>query len=300
MNHEITKQLARFSFFAALLSSAGTPLQAQDFGTMVQIPAGTYFIGSTDGPASAQPRHAVKLTSFLIDKYEVSNAQFSQFLNSLKIMPVRDVEAGTLRGVDVSGPDARRVWRTDDKKFPTFIELDDNDAQIGIYLGRFVPGPGHAHRPVPETTWSGARAYCAWRGARLPTEAEWEATARGQEERIYPWGNARPTPELAVFARNKGQTAPVNSHRSGVTPEGVHHLAGNLAEWTSTLFKPYPYNRTDGRETLDVNEERTTRGGDHVFDVEPDKLKTFFRDGYSRNPNAGHRHIGFRCAKDAS
>ena len=298
MNRELSKQLAGITFIAALLAPAVVPSQAQDASDMVKIPAGTYFIGSSDGPASAQPRHAVNLTAFLIDKYEITNAQFAHFLNSLEIKPKRDIEAGALSASDVSGPDARRVWRTGDTRFLAFIELDDSDAQIGIYIGRFAPGPGHAQRPVPESTWAGARAYCNWRGARLPTEAEWEAAARGKQERIYPWGNSRPTPELAVFARSKGQTAPVNSHRSGTTPDGIHHLAGNMAEWTSSLFKPYPYDSMDGREAPDLDGERTTRGGDHVFDVEADKLKTYFRDGFSRNPNAGHRHIGFRCAKD--
>ncbi len=300
MNQSIKNLLIKMVFLLTLLAFVDNPLRAQEPSTMVQISAGTYHIGSNNGPKSARPRHTVKLAVFLIDKYEVTNAQFANFLNSLKIIPVRNVEAGTLKGGDVTGPDARRVWRTGDTDFPTFIELDDKDAQIGIYKGRFEPGPGHAYRPVPETTWAGARAYCTWRGARLPTEAEWEVAARGKEERIYPWGDAQPSPELAVYARRKGQTAPVNSHHIGASPEGVHHLAGNLAEWTSSLFRPYPYNQADGREAQGITDERTTRGGDHVFDVEPDKLKTFFRDGFSRNSNAGHRHIGFRCAKDAS
>ncbi len=67
----------------------------------------------------------------------------------------------------------------------------------------------------------------------------------------------------------------------------------------SSLFKPYPYDATDGREDPNAAGERVTRGGDHVFDVAPDQLKGYFRDGFSRNPRRGHRHIGFRCAKDA-
>ena len=267
---------------------------------MVKIVAGTYFIGTDDGPVSAKPRHAVTISAFLIDKYEVTNRQFSDFLNSLKITPMGDVDSGSLGKADVRGPDARRVFRTGDTNFPAYIELDDSDAQIGIFGKKFGPGPGYGRRPVAETTWAGARAYCAWRNARLPTEAEWEVAARGAEGRIYPWGSSLPNSKLAVFARSKGETASVDSHLEGATPEGIHHLAGNVAEWTSTLFKPYPYRADDGREDPNVGGERTTRGGDHVFDIETEKLTTFFRDGFSRNPNAGHRHIGFRCAKNTT
>jgi iron(II)-dependent oxidoreductase len=180
----------------------------------------------------------------------------------------------------------------------TFIELDDEDAQIGLTDGRFAPTTADANRPVPETTWRGARAFCAWRGARLPSEVEWEATARGKSGRTYPWGEQQPSAERAVFARRSGETDPVGSHPMGATPEGVFDLAGNVAEWTSSLFKPYAYTAGDGRDDQDALGERVTRGGDHVFDVAPHQLRGYFRDGFSRNPRRGHRHLGVRCAKD--
>ena len=101
-----------------------------------------------------------------------------------------------------------------------------------------------------------------------------------------------------MFGRGRGETDPVGSHPKGATPEGVFDLAGNEAEWTSSLFKPYPYDAADGREDPKAPGERVTRGGDHVFDVAPDQLTGYFRDGFSRNPRRGHRHTGFRCAKD--
>ncbi|MFQ6021770.1 MAG: formylglycine-generating enzyme family protein, partial [Acidiferrobacterales bacterium] len=81
------------------------------------------------------------------------------------------------------------------------------------------------------------------------------------------------------------------------TPEGIHDLAGSLAEWTSSLYRPYPYASDDGREDQAVSGERVTRGGDYVFDTSPEKLTGFFRAGFSRAVHHGHRHIGFRCAK---
>ncbi len=85
----------------------------------------------------------------------------------------------------------------------------------------------------------------------------------------------------------------------GATPEGVHDLAGSLAEWTSSLYRPYSYDATDGREEPTARGERVTRGGDYVFDTTPDRLTTVFRGGYSRAVANGHRHIGFRCAKSS-
>jgi len=256
---------------------------------MVRVAGGDYPIG-----AGAE-RHTVTLRAFLIDKYEVTNAAFAAFLNTLDISAKGDAEAGGIGPDIVSGPDADRVFRSD----RAFIELDDDDARIVLRGGRFAPADGRADAPVPETTWAGARAFCAWRGARLPTETEWEAAARGREGRRYPWGAAPPTPGRAVFGRRSGDTAPVHSHAEGATPEGVFHMAGNVAEWTSTLYRPYPYDAADGREDPAAAGTRVTRGGDHVFDTAPEKLTATFRAGFSRNPLRGHRHIGIRCARDA-
>ena len=266
---------------------------------MIVIEGGSYPIGSAGGSPSTQPPHKVRLAPFLIDAHEVTNAQFAAFLNTLEVTAKREVAAGELSPGDVDGPDADRLWGGRSGNDRAFIEMDDTDARIGIVGGRFVSEPGFADHPVSESTWPGATAFCAWRDTRLPTEAEWEAAARGKEGRTYPWGEELPTAAHAVFGRGSGQTDPVGSHPKGATPEGVFDLVGNEAEWTSSLFKPYPYSAKDGRENPMAQGERVTRGGDHVFDVSPDKLTGAFRDGFSRNPGRGHRHIGFRCAKDA-
>ncbi|MCZ6483305.1 MAG: SUMF1/EgtB/PvdO family nonheme iron enzyme [Alphaproteobacteria bacterium] len=290
--------LSATTAFAPWLIRPDTAI-AQAPPDMVRITGGAFTMGRDGGNADERPAHGVTLDPFLIDIYEVTNAQFAAFLNTLEVTAKRDVRAGELRPDDVEGPDADRLWGGSSGNDRAFIEMDDTDARIGIVEGRFSPEPGFADHPVSESTWQGAVAFCAWRGARLPTEAEWEAAARGKDGRTYPWGEAPPTPEHAVFGRGRGETDPVGSHRKGATPEGVFDLSGNEAEWTSSLLMPYPYNAADGREDPKALGERVTRGGDHVFDVAPDQLTGTFRDGFSRDPRRGHRHIGFRCAKDA-
>lgn len=263
---------------------------------MVALPGGTYVIGTNDGPSDARPAHQVQLTPFRIDTTEVTNAEFARFLGTLDVRVVGDAQAGRVRPDDVEGPD--RTLLFDDGAERPLIELGDSDVRIALAAGRFVPAPGFADHAVTEVTWYGAVAYCRWRDARLPTEVEWEAAARGREGRRYPWGNAPPTAERAVFARPRGAHEPVGRRSSGATPEGVHELAGNLAEWTSTLYRPYPYHADDGRENAEGVGERVTRGGDYVFDTSPDRLTSFYRAGFSRAAEHGHRHIGFRCAAD--
>lgn len=284
---------------AAVLYVAGAGAETAVTDRMVKIPAGRYLIGSEQGNASARPAHHVMLESFYIDIHEVTNSQFAEYLNTLNVKAAGKVPAGELRPADVEGPDADRLWGGASGNDRAFIEMDDIDARIGIDNGRLVPEPGYEAHPAPESTWRGARAYCAWRGMRLPTEVEWEAAARGGEGRRYPWGDAPPTTERAVYGRGRGRTDPVGAHPAGATPDGVHDLSGNLTEWTSSLFKPYPYAARDGREDPQAAGERVTRGGDHVFDVAPERLTAYFRDGFSRDPRRGHRHIGFRCARDA-
>jgi iron(II)-dependent oxidoreductase len=77
-------------------------------------------------------------------------------------------------------------------------------------------------------------------------------------------------------------------------------MAGSLAEWTTTLRRPYPYLPGDDREDLTQPGERVTRGGDYRYDRGADRLRTTHRVGFSNAPERGHRHIGFRCAADGS
>lgn len=151
---------------------------------------------------------------------------------------------------------------------------------------------------MTEVSWYGARRYAAWAGGRLPSEVEWEAAARGDQGRTYPWGDEPPTDQRAVFGRGPGQTLPVGTHPAGVTPLGVHDLAGNVDEWTSSLYRPYPYGAEDGREDPQPTDERVTRGGNHVYSS-ANEMRSAYRAGFSREPDRGHRYIGFRVVYPA-
>lgn len=280
------------------------PASAAQHAAMIRIPAGSYLIGSPAqhplADASATPEHRVMIKAFKIDRTEVTNEQYAEFMNHLPVKP-----SGTAPGGKVSAENIPREYRALFLEFSsrpapyTMIDLDDAEALIGVRNGRFVPNRGFERHPVTETTWAGARVYCEWRGARLPTEVEWEAAARGAENRTFPWGDASPTPERAVINRPSGDILAVGSRPGGATPEGLLDMAGSLLEWTSSLKRPYPYRADDGREDQTTPGVRTVRGGNYVFDDAPNRLTTWSRTAAWDSPATGHRQIGFRCASDS-
>jgi iron(II)-dependent oxidoreductase len=191
-----------------------------------------------------------------------------------------------------------------------YFDADDADARIHRRDGRFAADPGFEDHPAVEVSWYGARDYCLWRGRRLPTEAEWEKAARGPDRRRYPWGDAPPDAERAVFGRPYNATDRGDRRPAGAGPSGVEDLLGNLREWTASEYRPYPYrpetwqgeaqpkaSRADTK--TDPRAPRVIRGASH--DDPPETLRVTTRrfysyDGAHRGLARGHHHTGFRCA----
>lgn len=274
-----------------------SPISTRAQAGMLPVPAGRYPLGRDIWTRDQRPAHHVDLAAFTIDQTEVTNAAFAEFLNALGVQVIGAFGIGAIDRRHV----AHRGWLLltegpeGSGRYP-IIALDDDQSRIVFSEGRFRAAPGYENHPVAETSWAGARAYCLWRGADLPSEAQWEAAARGQDDRLYPWGDAPPDLTRAFVSGRSGVTAAVGSAPAGASPFGVLDMAGSLAEWTRSLKRPYPYDPRDGRENPDLAGERVTRGGDYVYDRAPDRLGVSHRDGFSNAPGRGHRHIGFRCA----
>jgi len=119
-------------------------------------------------------------------------------------------------------------------------------------------------QPVVGVSWDGAKAYCAWAGLQLPSEAQWEATARGTDERRYPWGNDKPTSEHASFERRDGPTQ-VGVFPKGGGPFGTLDQAGNVWEWCEDVWNEEAYKERDGKQnpvsTTGESVVRCLRGG---------------------------------------
>ena len=167
---------------------------------MASIPEGPFSMGSDGSQAleDERPRHDVWLDTFLIDLFEVTTAEYASFLA--------------------------------DQTRPTPWQWEAVDPTI------------HHDRPVIGVDWHDADAYCRWAGKRLPTEAEWEKAARGTDGRWYPWGNQDPTDARANFALGARFSysqvlMPVHQYESGRSPHGLHHMAGNVWEWTQDWYE---------------------------------------------------------------
>jgi formylglycine-generating enzyme required for sulfatase activity len=178
--------------------------------------------------------------------------------------------------------------------------------------GAYVPSAGcnwkgkdRARHPINCVSWKQARAYCEWRGGRLPTEAEWERAARGDDRRRYPWGDEPASCLLTVMAEEGDQgcgketTWPVANKPKDVSPFGAVDMAGNVREWVSDWYGKRYYRRevADNPRGPDHGSRRVTRGGGWG-NVVSRFMRVSRRD--SHEPDTRSMFLGFRCARNAT
>ncbi len=263
---------------AAVPSPATVRSRSIDGMTMVLVPAGPFLMGSAEtDPKAADdevPQHAVTLDAFWIDRTEVTNAQYAVFLNTL----------GGYRAA-CDGQDCAETQRED--KYSRLILRDGQIAVEG----------GFEEHPVTQVSWYGARSYCAWAGARLPTEAEWEKAARGTDGRLYPWGDGEPGCEQAAFGTCSHGTVATGSLPAGASPYGALDMAGNVWEWVHDRYDAGTYRLSPAQDPQgpDAGWDRVFRGGSWGT------LAVFLRttDRGNNSPTYAGFNIGFRCASDA-
>lgn len=182
---------------------------------MVTIPEGNFLMGcSTLDPnchSNEYPLHKVYLSEFAIDLYEVTNEYYAEC-----------VRVGVCTPPATTGSITRASYYED---------------------------ASYRNYPVIAVTWYQALTYCYWRGKRLPTEAQWEKAARGPSGTpVYPWGNTYPTCSLMNYMKGAGvycigDTTPAGAYPEGISPYGLHDIAGNVWEWTADWYDDDYYSR---------------------------------------------------------
>lgn len=249
-----------------------------DGAPMGPIPAGEFLRGRDDGDADERPARRLSLDTFRLDIYEVTNDRFARFV------------AATGHRTDAEKEGWAWVWSGRWEKVRGADWRHPKGPQSGI--------AGLGAHPVVQVSWNDASAYCRWAGKRLPTEAEWEKAARGTDGRRWPWGDAFDRQRANVAGHEDGfaETAPVGSFPAGVSPYGIHDLAGNVWEWVADRYAADAYSKAPPRNPSGptTGKLRVVRGGS--WGGPPEWSSAVNR--YSRVPDYRNNKIGFRCAQD--
>ena len=246
---------------ATITSTPYPALITSQGAEMALIPAGTFLMGSDQNREDEKPPHSVTLAAFYMDKYEVTNALYAACVAEGKCDAPKETKSYT------------RASYYDAAEF--------------------------ANYPVINVDWNMAKAYCEWRGARLPTEAEWEKAARGGlEGKTYPWGDDAPTctkgaANGANFFGCARDTLPVGSFASN--GYGLYDMAGNVWEWTADWYSDTYYGQSPPVNPVGptTGTYLVLRGGSWNYD--PDDLRVSNR--YRDVPDFRFKFYGYRCAR---
>lgn len=243
---------------------------------MVLIPAGEFVMGSDTGENDERPVHKVALDAFWMDKYEVTNADFENFVTETRYQT--DAEKDGWGGIWAKGQWNRLNgvdWRSPTGDVSAISAIIDH--------------------PVVQVSWNDANAFCQWIGKRLPTEAEWEKAARDTDGRVYPWGNEYDIRKLNSTTSGEGGTKRVGSYEAGKSPYGAYDMAGNVWEWVADWYESDYYSRSphDNPQGPLSGKLRDLRGG--AWDFSGGDSRSSDRGALS--PNSRGNTIGFRCAR---
>ncbi|MBD3286075.1 SUMF1/EgtB/PvdO family nonheme iron enzyme [candidate division WOR-3 bacterium] len=243
----------------------------------IHVPAGTFMMGSPpwdeDAYENEMPQHSVYLDGYYISKYEITNAQFCEFLNE---------EGNLYQGFKCIG-------------------IDDKWGLCQIYEqdGQYYVESGKDNYPAICVTWYGAKAFSEWLDGRLPTEAEWEKAARGEDKRKYPWGNDEPSIQLAKYDHGDStqvNTVPVGYYPDGISAYGCFDMAGNVIEWVNDWYDYdyYEISPDSNPQGPDEGSMKVIRGGG--WWSWPDELRCSYR--YWAYTYSEFVDVGFRPVKD--
>jgi eukaryotic-like serine/threonine-protein kinase len=238
------------------LGAGSTLTREADGMRMVYVPAGEFTMGTDSGGSDERPARQVTLDAFWIDTTEITNRLYALC-----------VAAGACTPPD----------RYESQTRPSYYD-----------------NPEFAAYPVVYVSALQAEAYCAWAGARLPSEAEWEKAARGTDGRVYPWGDPTPNSGLANLNRMVGDTTPAGSYPAGASPYGALDMAGNVKEWVADWYEADyylqapPVNPTGPAD----GSYQVLRGGSWFTSM--NIARSTSRAGSL--PTASSYDFGFRCA----
>jgi len=268
----------------------GRPVAAHDD---VLVPAGRSVRGTSTDPwalDNEQPAHPVELSSFRIDRVPVSNRLYAAFVEAGGYTDRRHWSDVGWEHLLASGRERPMTWQSDGAGGWTCRRFGEVE-------------PLELDAPVQHVCWFEADAYARWAGRRLPSESEWEKACGWdpvtERLRRYPWGDSDPTPELANLGQRATRPAPVGAYPAGASAYGVEQLVGDVWEWTSSGFDPWPGTRSfpypEYSEVFYGGDYRVLRGGSWA--THPTAVRTTFRNWDL--PIRRQIFSGFRTAVDA-
>lgn len=288
---------------------------------MVLIPAGEFTMGSDKAEDDTKwrganalnpygfhdklyvdehPAHKVALPAFLMDKYEVSNAQYRKFTMATRhTAPVMWQRNGyNLTDKFLDSLPLAYLQQVASERFRLDMDVTSKDRKALLAELKKVQAV-RGKLPVTTVTWADADAYCRWAGKHLPTEAEWEKAARGPEGFEFPWGNDWDPKKINTMSENpEAPYAPGGSYPGDKSPYGVYDMAANVSEWVADWYDAYPGAPVSDSKNYGKT-QRVTRGG-ITSSGHYDALSLMFRAAKRAHlpPGSALLDLGFRCAKD--